>query len=86
VKQQISEMAVKGSGIRDTARVLKIRPTTVIEESKKERALVQVNEPLIKALKLASVAMVQRVEADELDEMGGLVGSKKYQRWLWHAI
>jgi len=32
VKQQIVEMAVNGSGIRDTARVLKISPTTVIEE------------------------------------------------------
>jgi transposase-like protein len=35
VKAQISDMAVNGSGIRDTARVLKISPTTVIEELKK---------------------------------------------------
>jgi len=35
VKQQISDMAMNGSGIRDTARVLKISPTTVIEELKK---------------------------------------------------
>lgn len=35
VKQQIAEMAVNGSGIRDTARVLKVSPTTVIEELKK---------------------------------------------------
>lgn len=35
IKQQISDMAVNGSGIRDTARVLKISPTTVIEELKK---------------------------------------------------
>lgn len=35
VKQQIAEMAVNGSGIRDTARVLGISPTTVIEELKK---------------------------------------------------
>ncbi|MCY7394120.1 MAG: hypothetical protein LH647_22275 [Leptolyngbyaceae cyanobacterium CAN_BIN12] len=35
VKQQIVYMAVNGSGIRDTARVLKISPTTVIEELKK---------------------------------------------------
>ncbi len=32
VKQQICDMAINGSGIRDTARVLKISPTTVIEE------------------------------------------------------
>ncbi len=35
VKQQITDMAMNGSGIRDTARVLKISPTTVIEELKK---------------------------------------------------
>lgn len=35
VKQQIADMAVNGSGIRDTARVLKVSPTTVIEELKK---------------------------------------------------
>jgi transposase-like protein len=38
VKQQIADMAVNGSGIRDTARVLKISPTTVIEELKKVSA------------------------------------------------
>jgi transposase-like protein len=35
VKQQIAEMAVNGSGIRDTARVLQISRTTVIETLKK---------------------------------------------------
>lgn len=35
IKQQIGDMAVNGSGIRDTARVLRISPTTVIEELKK---------------------------------------------------
>lgn len=39
VKQQIGDMAVNGSGIRDTARVLKISPTTVIEELKKRSLL-----------------------------------------------
>jgi len=38
IKQQITDMAVNGSGIRDTARVLKISPTTVIEELKKTSA------------------------------------------------
>jgi transposase-like protein len=36
VKKKISDMAINGSGIRDTARVLKISPTTVIEELKKK--------------------------------------------------
>ena len=35
VKGQIPDMALNGSGIRDTARVLKISPTTVIETLKK---------------------------------------------------
>jgi len=35
VKRQIRDMAVNGSGIRDTARVLGISPTPVIEELKK---------------------------------------------------
>lgn len=35
VKQQISDMAMNGSGIRDTARNLHISPTTVIAELKK---------------------------------------------------
>jgi insertion element IS1 protein InsB len=36
VKQKISEMAVNGSGIRDTARVLKISASTVMSELKKK--------------------------------------------------
>ena len=39
VKQQIADMAVNGSGIRDTARVLKISRTTVIETLKKRSSL-----------------------------------------------
>jgi transposase-like protein len=37
VKQKISEMADNGSGIRDTARVLKISPSTVMSELKKTK-------------------------------------------------
>jgi transposase-like protein len=37
IKEQILDMALNGSGIRDTARVLKISPTTVINELKKTR-------------------------------------------------
>ena len=35
VKKRIIDMALNGSGIRDTARVLEISPTTVISELKK---------------------------------------------------
>ncbi|WP_250126800.1 IS1-like element transposase [Chroococcidiopsis sp. CCMEE 29] len=35
VKQQIVEMTLNGSGVRDIARVLRVSPTTVIQELKK---------------------------------------------------
>ena len=35
-KQQIIEMALNGSGVRQTARVLNISPTTVINELRKK--------------------------------------------------
>ena len=36
IKEQIVEMAMNASGVRDTARVLSISPTTVIKELKKK--------------------------------------------------
>ena len=36
IKEQIVDMALNGSGIRDTARVLKISTATVINELKKK--------------------------------------------------
>ena len=38
VKQQIVEMTLNGSGVRDIARVLRVSPTTVIQELKKTRS------------------------------------------------
>jgi transposase-like protein len=37
VKRQIVEMALNASGIRDTARVLHVSPTTVLKELKKRK-------------------------------------------------
>ena len=39
VKQQIVDMALNGSGIRDTARVLRISKDTVLSELKKRKAV-----------------------------------------------
>ena len=39
IKEQVIDMVLNGSGIRDTARVLKIRPTTVINVLKKKSQL-----------------------------------------------
>ena len=36
IRRQVIDMAINGSGIRDTARVLRISPTTVINELKKK--------------------------------------------------
>jgi transposase-like protein len=36
IKEQIIEMAMNASGVRDTARVLHVSPTTVIKELKKK--------------------------------------------------
>jgi len=44
LKQQIADMAINGSGTRDTARVLKISRTTVTETLKKDRDLKAVHE------------------------------------------
>ena len=37
VKRQIVDMALNASGIRDTARVLHVSPTTVLKELKKRK-------------------------------------------------
>jgi insertion element IS1 protein InsB len=88
VKQQMVDMALNGSGIRDTARVLRVSPTTVITTlKKKESSLQHVNEGLLQRLDTEQVqVIVHKVEAAEVDEMWSFVGSKNKQRWLWHAI
>ena len=39
VKRQIVDLAMNASGIRDTARVLHVSPTTVLKELKKKRLI-----------------------------------------------
>ena len=45
VKQQIIEMALNGRGIRATARVLAIRPNTVLKELKKKSLVLSRSTP-----------------------------------------
>ena len=47
IRRQVIDMAINGSGIRDTARVLRISPTTVIAVLKKAAALRHVNPALL---------------------------------------
>jgi len=89
VKNQIINMAINGSGIRDTARVLEISPTTVINELKKESCLESINRTVLNRLNPSEVIVeIQKVEDQEaeLDEMWSYVQRKAHPRWLWHAI
>ena len=44
IKKQVIEMAINGSGIRDTARVLHINKNTVIATlKKKEKGIIHIN-------------------------------------------
>ena len=71
VKQQIVDMAMNASGIRDTARVLHVSPTTVIKELKKEPALEQVNQAVLQHLPPEHVE-VEICRAEELAQRRGL--------------
>ena len=54
---------------------------------KKEPAVKQVNERLLKSLDPAQLdVIIRQVKDAEVDEMWSFVGSKSQQRWLWHAI
>jgi transposase-like protein len=87
IKTQIIDMALNGSGIRDTARVLGISTDTVISELKKASTLISVNQPLLETLLPSDVEVViPRENEAEMDEMWSYVQRKKEPRWLWHAI
>src|SRR5881296_2560976 len=88
VKQQIVDMTLNGSGVRDIVRVFGVSSATVIDVlKKKEPAITQVNERLLKSLDPAQLdIIIRQVEDAEVDEMWSFVGSKRQQRWLWHAI
>ncbi len=63
-------MALSGSGIRDTARVLGISIEPVLNELKKKSALISVNQPLLEALSPGDVkVMIRRAGEAEVDEM-----------------
>ena len=90
VKQQIIDMSLNASGVRDTARSLHISPTTVLSELKKKEAVLEsVNTALLRTLNPAEVAwdLERAGEAEaEMDEMWSFVGNKGNPRWLWQAI
>ncbi|HBS6775016.1 TPA: IS1 family transposase, partial [Klebsiella pneumoniae] len=76
VKEKIIDMAHNGSGVRDTARTLKVGINTVIRGFKKLSPRRITSSPVAHA----DVALIC-----ELDEQWAFVGSKARQHWLWYA-
>jgi IS1 family transposase len=72
-------MTLNGSGIRDTARVLKISPTTVLKvlrQSAEQTPDEQTPEPMLP----------RKIQDLEIDEQWSFVGRKKQQNWLWYGL
>ena len=79
VKQQIIDMSLNASGVRDTARVLRISTDTVLRElKKKEAALESVNTALLRTLNPDEMAVdIERAGEAEMDEMWSFVGQQR---------
>ncbi len=88
IKDQILDMAVNGSGVRDTARVLDISLCTVLSTLRSvENSLESINRKVLEKSSFnSSKVLIVKVDNAELDEMWSFVGNKSNQRWLWHAI
>jgi IS1 family transposase len=89
VKHQIIDMRLNASGVRHTARVLRISMDTVLRELRKqEAALESVNTAFLRTHNPDDMAVaIERAGEDaERDEMWSFVGNKGTPRWLWHAI
>ena len=88
VKHQIIAMSLNASGVRDTARVLRISTNTVLSElKKKEAALESVNTAFLRTRNPDDIAVtIERAGEAEMDEMWSCVGNTGNPRWLWHAI
>lgn len=77
VKEQIVQMAINGSGIRDTVRVLKVGINMVYPYLKKNLALKRVNH---------SISTTEVIISPEIDEQWSYVQNQAKQRWLWYAL
>lgn len=88
IKEQVLNMALNASGIRDTARVLSISVCTVISTLRSvESSLESVNGKVLGELDCdGAKVLIVKVDDAEIDEMWSFVGKKSNQRWLWHAI
>ena len=79
------DMALNGSGLRDTARVLGVGKNTVIATIKDQATEVVTVNPHLGSQTLA-VEIGHRIDPAitvQADEQWSYVGSKANQRWLW---
>jgi insertion element IS1 protein InsB len=81
-------MSLNSSGIRDTARVLRVSTDTVLSElRRKEAALESVNTALLRTENPDAIPVdMQQAGEAEMDERWSFGGNKGNPRWLWHAI
>ena len=73
LRELIVPMALNSSGVRDTARVLRISTNTVLQTIR--AAAAQVAEP----------TPPRRVKDLEIDEFWSFIQSKKQQHWCWYG-
>jgi transposase-like protein len=82
-KETIIEMAINGSGIRDTSRVLNISSNTVIKTIlEKEDELENVNYAVLNRIEYyeSHAVVINLAEDAEMDEMWSFVQKKENQR------
>nr|AKN39890.1 Mobile element protein [Vibrio tasmaniensis] len=77
VKEQIIDMAMNSSGVRETSRVLKVGYNTVLRTLKNSR---RNKSPQYLSIEQTSLSIC------EVDEQWSFVGNKKNRRWLWYAL
>jgi insertion element IS1 protein InsB len=84
VKHQIIDMSLHASGVRDSARVLRISTDTVLNELKKKAAALEsVNTALLRTINPDDRAVhIERAGEAEMDARWSFVGKEKEQRWL----
>jgi IS1 family transposase len=81
----VVDTAINGSGILDTARVLRLSPTTVIAVLKKP-SLSDTPTPCALSPPRSHTDCAPAGRAAEMDEMWSFVGTEETPRWLWHAL
>ena len=83
-------MAINGSGISDTSRVLKVSKGTVISAIARQKDQFVSLNPNMRQMLAEESSMTARIlpacEEAELDEQWSFVGNKSNQRWLWYAV